>query len=134
MASRLSQKRLPETVKRLIRQELQKKQKDTLNQIDKYLNKVDVSSSEPEQARALAFERQMRSFETLDAKRDKRMRIAFYITGIVLGADLGVFIPALISAIEKGDYQSPIFWFSFLILLFSLLIMWLTFDVKYIGG
>jgi deoxycytidine triphosphate deaminase len=134
LAHRLSQSRLPQTVELLIKKELEKSQERTLNQIEKYLSKVSTSNFESEEVRARRFENQMRNFEPRDEIRDRKTRIVFYINGIVLGADLGVFIPALFSAMGEGNFQNPTFWSSLAVLLFSLFIMWLTFDIKYIGG
>jgi isoprenylcysteine carboxyl methyltransferase (ICMT) family protein YpbQ len=61
------------------------------------------------------------------------MRLVFWFFSIVFGADLSILIPSLIEAVSNNNFQDPMFWISLTILVFSIIILWITFDYRFIG-
>ncbi|MEC4807423.1 MAG: dCTP deaminase, partial [Jaaginema sp. PMC 1080.18] len=78
-------------------------------------------------------EKALEDYETKDVRRDKKMRLAFWITTLATGALLSIIIPESIKVISNGDIQNPVFWFSLISLSFCILILWIIFDYRYIG-
>ncbi|MEH2275994.1 MAG: dCTP deaminase [Nostoc sp.] len=126
VALRISGAKFEQKTQMMIEDALIRSEKRTLKQIESSLKRAKVS--EPKQ-----IEKRLQNFESKDIKRDKKMRIFFWIFTLLFGADLSVFIPELIKFIITGNIHEPMFWISFIIGLFSLIILWITFDIKFIG-
>lgn len=126
IAHRISDnKNIRKNTELLIQEAIKNSEDRTLEQIELL---VDKNQNFPEK-----ITEKLRNFESKDVKRERKMRLFFWIFTLVAGADLSIFIPELIKLISTGNSQEPAFWISFLILAFSVLILWITFDIKFIG-
>ncbi len=125
LAVRIGVQRFNRSLELLIKDELEKSEKRTLREIERYLRKA--KTLEPDQ-----LEKAMEEFEAKEVKRIRKMAIAFWIASMVLGADIGVLIPEIYKSINTGNVQSLELWLSFTILIFLLVIIWLTFDIRFI--
>jgi deoxycytidine triphosphate deaminase len=126
LAYKITGKRFSRNAEEKIRNIVLKAEKRTLKQVEEDLKrkKIDQSSD---------IEKELDIYENKDVKRDKKMRLAFWITTLITGATVSVIIPELIKVILNNEPQNPIFWFSLVTLIFCIFVLWITFDYKYIG-
>lgn len=99
----------------------------------RFLKQVEEDFKRKKISQPQQIEQELENYENKDVKRDKKMRLVFWLTTLFFGADLSVFIPSLIQAISNNNFQDTTFWFSFIILVFTAVIFWIIFDYRYIG-
>ena len=119
LALKLAPKKIPEPAISSIYKELEKSRQKTLNQLSDYLQNIKLPEPHSQQKKNNYIEEKMQKFVSADDRRDKKMRIVFFINTIVLGACLSVFMPSAVSVIQKNNVQDPVFWSSLLLLIFS---------------
>ena len=132
LALKLAPKKIPEPAISSIYKELEKSRQKTLNQLSDYLQNIKLPEPHSQQKKNNYIEEKMQKFVSADDRREKKMRIVFFINTIVLGACLSVFIPSAVSVIQNNNAQDPVFWSSLLLLIFSSILMWLTFDFRFV--
>lgn len=126
LAYRISGKKFAQDTEDRLKNLINKSEKRVLKQIEEYLKRNKIS--DPEKIEAA-----IKQYENKDVKRDKKMRLVFWFFSIVFGADLSILIPSLIEVISTNNFQNPMFWISLTILIFSIIILWITFDYRFIG-
>lgn len=126
LAYRVTGKRFNRNAEEKIRNIVLKGEKRLLKQVEEDLKRKKISKPQD-------IEKELENYENKDVKRDKKMRLVFWLVSILFGADLSVLIPSLIQSISTNNFQDPIFWISLITLVFSGLILWLIFDYRYIG-
>ncbi|WP_172657340.1 dCTP deaminase [Myxosarcina sp. GI1] len=125
-ANRVSGKKFAKDTEDKIRNLVERSEKRIFKQMEEHLARNKIT--EPNQ-----IEEEIKNYEIKDVKRDKKMRLTFWFFSIVFGADLSILIPSVIEAVSTNDFQNPMFWISSTILIFSVIILWITFDYRFIG-
>lgn len=126
LAYRVTGKRFNRNAEEKIKNIVLKGQKRLLKQVEEDLKRKKINKPQD-------IEKELENYENKDVKRDKKMRLVFWLISILFGADLSVLIPSLIQSISTNNFQDPIFWISLITLVFSGLILWIIFDYRYIG-
>ncbi|MDY6782926.1 MAG: dCTP deaminase [Cyanobacteriota bacterium] len=126
VALRISGKQFDRRTKEMIEDMLIRSEKRTLKQMEEYLKRAKVW--EPKQ-----IEEKIKRYQPKDVERDKKMRIFFWLFTLVSGANFSVLIPEAVKAVNTANFHEPTFWISVTIFIFSSTILWITFDIKFIG-
>ncbi len=126
LALRISGQRFKKDTEELVMNIVDRSEKRIIKQLEEYLKRNKVSKPEE-------IDSAIKKYENKDVVRDKKMRLAFWLCSMFFAADLSVLIPSAIQVINTGNFQEPIFWISLIFLIFSGIILWLTFDFRFIG-
>jgi deoxycytidine triphosphate deaminase len=126
LAYRISGKKFSQDTEDKLKNLINSSEKRIFKQLEEHLKRNKIS--EPDK-----IEEEIKKYENKDIKRDKKMRLVFWFFSIVFGADLSILIPSLIEAVSNNNFQDPMFWISLTILIFSVIILWITFDFRFIG-
>lgn len=126
LAYKISGKKFSQDTEDKLKNIINSTEKRILKQLEEHLKRNKIS--EPDKIEA-----EIKKYEIKDIKRDKKMRLVFWFFSIVFGADLSILIPSAIEVISSSNFQDPMFWISSTILIFSIIILWITFDFRFIG-